>query len=86
MNWAARRRAQITAALDGIAEQQSTALQLDYFEKCTHTEIATRLDVTPQAVSSLLRRGREQLRQGLRVSVCNDHQSVESNYENRRRN
>ena len=57
------RRAHITAALDGIADRQSAALRLYYFEKCTHTEIATRLLVSPQAVNSLLRRGRERLRE-----------------------
>ena len=70
------RHTQITAALEGIAERQSRALRLFYFEKCTHTEIATRLDVSPQAVNSLLRRGRERLRHGLRVSVSNDRQSA----------
>ena len=66
------RRAQIDAVLGRMAHRQSAVLQLYYFEQCSHTEISQRLHLTRPAVDGLLRRGRQRLRNGLRIAVRND--------------
>ncbi len=66
------RRAQIAAVLGRMARRQRAVLQMYYFEECSHTEISQRLQLTRPAVDGLLRRGRQRLRNGLRISVRND--------------
>jgi RNA polymerase sigma-70 factor (ECF subfamily) len=51
-----------------MPEQQRAALTLAYFDEMGNSEIATVLGTTVQAVESLLKRGRQGLRERLRRS------------------
>lgn len=55
-------------ALATMPEQQRAALTLAYFDEMGNSEIATVLGTTVQAVESLLKRGRQGLRERLRRS------------------
>ncbi|HTH16162.1 MAG TPA: sigma-70 family RNA polymerase sigma factor [Magnetospirillum sp.] len=55
-------------AMSAIPEQQRAALTLAYFEEMGNAEIAQVLGTTVQAVESLLKRGRQGLRERLRRS------------------
>ncbi len=55
-------------ALATMPEQQRAALTLAYFDEMGNAEIATVLGTTVQAVESLLKRGRQGLRERLRRS------------------
>lgn len=55
-------------ALSTMPEQQRAALTLAYFDEMGNAEIATVLGTTVQAVESLLKRGRQGLRERLRRS------------------
>jgi RNA polymerase sigma-70 factor, ECF subfamily len=56
---------QIIAALDSLPVNQRIALTLFQFEECSYEQIATVLDVTVEAVRSLLLRARTTLRSKL---------------------
>lgn len=55
-------------AMAGIPEQQRAALTLSYFDDLGNAEIAEIMGTTVQAVESLLKRGRQGLRERLRRS------------------
>lgn len=58
----------LEGALGAIPVQQRVALTLSYYNEMGNAEIACVLDTTVQAVESLLKRGRSQLRERLRRS------------------
>lgn len=58
----------LEGALGSIPVQQRVALTLSYYNEMGNAEIACVLDTTVQAVESLLKRGRSQLRERLRRS------------------
>lgn len=59
---------QLDDAMGTIPAQQRAALLLSYFDDMGNAEIAAVLDTTVQAVESLLKRGRQGLRERLRRS------------------
>lgn len=52
-------------ALDSLSERQRMALLLNKFEHMSYVDIAAAMDLTPQAVKSLLTRARENMREKL---------------------
>ena len=52
----------VRAALDSLSDRQKMAVLLHKFEQMSYVDIATTMDLTPQAVKSLLSRARENLR------------------------
>lgn len=65
----ALRRANVAATIDaaiaGLPERQRLALVLSHYEGCGNPEIAVALDVSVEAVESLLARARRSLKAGL---------------------
>lgn len=57
---------QLEAAITRLPEQQRLALTLSYFDELGNAEIAEILQTTVAAVESLLKRGRQSLRERLR--------------------
>ncbi|MCS6852731.1 MAG: sigma-70 family RNA polymerase sigma factor [Gemmataceae bacterium] len=55
----------VRRAVAGLATRQRTALELHQFHNQTYTQVAAELDMSPQAVKSLLHRARLQLRSAL---------------------
>jgi len=62
-------RHQVSQALDGLPVNQRIALTLFQFEECSYEQIAAVLDVSVEAVRSLLMRARTTLRRELRGLV-----------------
>jgi RNA polymerase sigma-70 factor (ECF subfamily) len=58
-------RERIREAIESLGERQKMALLLHKFEGLQYTEIGEIMDMTPQAVKSLLSRARESLRAAL---------------------
>ncbi len=56
----------LEAAMQRLPEQQRIAVILSYHENMSNGEIAEVMDTTVAAVESLLKRGRQQLRELLR--------------------
>ena len=52
----------VRAAIDTLPERQRMAVLLSKFEEMSYAEIAETMDMSPQAVKSLLSRARENLR------------------------
>lgn len=52
----------VQAALDSLSDRQKMAVLLHKFEQMSYIDIAAAMDLTPQAVKSLLSRARENLR------------------------
>ncbi len=52
----------VRAALDSLNDRQKMAVLLHKFEQMSYIDIATAMDLSPQAVKSLLSRARENLR------------------------
>ena len=52
----------LDAALLGMDAEERHLIELFYFDRLSHKEIAARFDITPKAVSSRLDRAREKLR------------------------
>jgi RNA polymerase sigma-70 factor (ECF subfamily) len=52
----------VRAALESLSERQKMAVLLHKFEQMSYSDIAAAMDLTPQAVKSLLSRARENLR------------------------
>jgi RNA polymerase sigma-70 factor (ECF subfamily) len=52
----------VRAALDSLSDRQKMAVLLHKFEQMSYLDIAATMDLTPQAVKSLLSRARENLR------------------------
>ncbi len=52
----------VRAALDSLSDRQKMAVLLHKFEQMSYLDIAAAMDLTPQAVKSLLSRARENLR------------------------
>ena len=52
----------VRAALDSLNDRQKMAVLLHKFEQMSYIDIATTMDLSPQAVKSLLSRARENLR------------------------
>ncbi len=52
----------VRAALDSLSDRQKMAVLLHKFEQMSYIDIATAMDLSPQAVKSLLSRARENLR------------------------
>jgi RNA polymerase sigma-70 factor, ECF subfamily len=52
----------VKAALDTLNERQRMAVLLNKFEEMSYADIAAAMDMTPQAIKSLLSRARENLR------------------------
>jgi RNA polymerase sigma-70 factor (ECF subfamily) len=65
--------AAVQAALEQLSERQRMAVVLNKYEDMGYAEIAQVLDLTPQAVKSLLSRAREKLREALEPYVRGDH-------------
>jgi len=61
-------------AIEGLAERQRIALLLSKFEHMCYADIATTMDLSVEAVKSLLFRARENLRQILEPYVTEDRQ------------
>ncbi len=59
----------VRMALDELNERQRMAVLLSKFEKMSYADIARAMEVSPQAVKSLLSRARERLRQMLEPYV-----------------
>lgn len=55
-------QALVRAALDSLSDRQKMAVLLHKFEQMSYLDIATAMDLSPQAVKSLLSRARENLR------------------------
>lgn len=55
----------VQAALDSLSERQRLAVLLNKFEQMSYADIAATMDLTPQAIKSLLSRARENLREAL---------------------
>jgi RNA polymerase sigma-70 factor (ECF subfamily) len=55
----------VRAAVAGLNERQRMAVLLSKFEEMSYEDIAATMELTPQAVKSLLFRARENLRQAL---------------------
>ena len=55
----------VRMALDSLSERQRMAVLLNKFEGMSYADIATAMELSPQAVKSLLSRARENLRQML---------------------
>jgi RNA polymerase sigma-70 factor (ECF subfamily) len=55
----------VRMALDELSERQRLAVLLNKFEGMSYADIATAMELSPQAVKSLLSRAREKLRQSL---------------------
>lgn len=60
----------VRAAVANLGDRQRTALELHQFEDRTYTEVASRLDMSPEAAKSLLYRARNQLRAALAGQVA----------------
>ena len=58
-------RTVVRMALESLSERQRLAVVLNKFESMTYADIAKAMELSPQAVKSLLARGRENLRQML---------------------
>ena len=72
-------REMVKAALDTLNERQRMAVLLNKFEEMSYADIAVAMDMTPQAIKSLLSRAREKLRDALqpyleRGELKNDHE------------
>ena len=59
----------VRMALDGLSERQRMAVLLSKFEDMSYADIARAMEMSPQAVKSLLSRAREALRQKLEPYV-----------------
>jgi RNA polymerase sigma-70 factor (ECF subfamily) len=55
----------VKAALDTLNERQRLAVLLNKFEEMSYADIAVAMEMTPQAIKSLLSRAREKLRDAL---------------------
>ena len=55
----------VRAAVSNLGGRQRTAVELHQFEDRTYTEVAARMDMSPEAAKSLLYRARNQLRETL---------------------
>jgi RNA polymerase sigma-70 factor (ECF subfamily) len=55
----------VQMALESLGERQRMAVLLNKFEGMSYAEIATIMELSPQAVKSLLSRARESLREVL---------------------
>ena len=55
----------VQASLSGLNERQRMALLLNKFEEMSYAEIATTMDISPQAIKSLLSRARVNLKEFL---------------------
>ena len=62
---AADRAAQLHAALETLPERQAEALRLRHLQELANPEIATILEISVEAVESLLSRGKRGLRAAL---------------------
>lgn len=70
--WLARQRtAKVRAAIDALPERQKAALTLCHFQEMTNIEAAAALEVSVEALESLLARGRRALRASL-ADTAND--------------
>jgi RNA polymerase sigma-70 factor, ECF subfamily len=63
--WAAQRVSRVRAALDSLPERQRAAIELCNFQELSNIEAAAALEVSVDALESLLSRGRRSLRQAL---------------------
>jgi len=52
----------LSGAIDRLPEHQKTAIVLSYHEELSNAEIAEIMDTTVSSVESLLKRGRQRLR------------------------
>jgi RNA polymerase sigma-70 factor (ECF subfamily) len=59
----------VKAALETLNERQRMAVLLNKFEEMSYADIAAAMDMTPQAIKSLLSRARENLREVLEPYV-----------------
>lgn len=66
----------IQRALEGLNERQRMAVVLNKFEDMNYAEIAEVMDLTTQAVKSLLSRARTNLRDVLQAYIYMDSQAV----------
>ena len=62
-------QAVVRDALDDLGDRQKLAVLLHKFEGMSYADIAETMEMTPQAVKSLLSRARENLRAKLEVYV-----------------
>lgn len=75
--------ARLRLAVARLPEAQKTALQLFYFEDQDVDQIATTMDASEQAVRSLLKRGRQALREQMRKEKKispHDHHGTRTEY------
>ena len=64
--WLSRQRAgRVRAAMDALPERQRAALSLCHFQEMTNIEAAAALEISVEALESLLARGRRALRAAL---------------------
>ncbi len=61
----------VRMAMDSLSERQRLAVLLNKFEGMSYADIANTMELTPQAVKSLLSRARENLRQMLEPYLQN---------------
>jgi RNA polymerase sigma-70 factor (ECF subfamily) len=66
--------AMVRQALGALSERQRMAVLLNKFEGMSYAEIAAAMDLTPEAVKSLLARAREHLRQVLEPYLSSGQQ------------
>jgi RNA polymerase sigma factor (sigma-70 family) len=62
----------LDAALLGMDAEERHLIELFYFDRLSHREIAARFDLTPKAVSSRLDRAREKLRLLVAKKLCHE--------------
>ena len=73
----------IHLAIETLNERQRMAVLLNKFEGMPYADIAEAMELTPQAVKSLLFRARENLREVLQPYLRKERQSIETNHEPR---
>ncbi len=61
----------VRAALAGLSERQRMAVLLNKFEEMSYADIATAMEMSPQAVKSLLSRARVNLKEILEPYLDN---------------
>jgi RNA polymerase sigma-70 factor (ECF subfamily) len=71
----------VKAALDTLNERQRLAVLLNKFEEMSYADIAVAMDMTPQAIKSLLSRARDKLRDALQPYLDNGERPLTNEHE-----
>lgn len=74
---AADRASAVKAALDDLPDRQRVAITMRHFQDCSNPEIAEALEVSVEAVESLLARGRKTLARALQSETDEQEDNVQ---------